>query len=205
VAHAIIGSLRYGPRQWAGPKQWEVDVFKSSDANAFALPGGKIGVYTGILKYARNQSQLATVLGHEITHVVAGHIDGRLSTAYVTRAGLNLIQSAVGNDARGKQIRALLGIGSQYGILLPFSRTQESEADLYGLQLMARAGFDPRQSIAFWRNMQRGLGPGPPGFLSDHPSGSSRSRDLQAHMAQAVRLYRQTRAAGRVPHCRPPG
>lgn len=186
--------------------KWQVTVFQKNEANAWALPGGYIGVYTGLLKYARDQAQLAAVLGHEISHVLAKHSEARVSAAYATQAGLQLTQVLLGTRAsptQSQQLMALLGAGAQVGILLPYSRGQESEADILGLQLMARAGFDPREAIQLWQNMQQ-AGSSPPAFLSDHPSNATRIHDLQAHMPEALNLYRQAQAAGRKPACRAP-
>ncbi len=121
---------------------WEVTVFKSDQVNAFALPGGKIGVYTGLLKVAENQDQLATVLGHEVAHVIAHHGNARVSTTYATEAGLQVVQVLAGGASPAKQqLLGLLGVGAQVGVLLPYGRSQESEADILGLDYMAKAGF----------------------------------------------------------------
>ncbi|HET8551343.1 MAG TPA: M48 family metallopeptidase [Gammaproteobacteria bacterium] len=197
VAHAVTAV--------AGTKyNWQVTVFQKDVANAWALPGGYIGVYTGLLKYARNQAQLAAVLGHEVSHVLAHHANARMSAAYATQAGLELAQAALGGGGSNNQaVLAALGLGAQYGVILPYSRSQESEADIMGLKLMARAGFDPRQAIQLWQNMAQ-AGSSPPAFLSDHPSNKTRIKDLQAHMPEAMALYQQARAAGRDPHCQAP-
>ena len=130
---------------------WEVTVFDDKAANAFALPGGKIGVYTGLLDITENQHQLAAVIGHEIAHVQANHSNARISNAYATQAGLTLVQLLTGaTGAEKQQLMGLLGLGAQVGVLLPYGRSQESEADTLGLNYMARAGFDPRESIALW-------------------------------------------------------
>lgn len=186
------------------PQSWELSVFKDESPNAFALPGGKLGVHTGILEVAETPAQLATVLSHEIAHVVADHPNERVSTQYATQTGLQLLEALAGGGGEGQQLMGLLGVGAQVGVLLPFSRRQEREADLYGLDLMARAGFDPRASIEFWQNMQR-LGDGtPPEFLSTHPSGETRIDELQERMPRAVAIYRQARERGVQPQCRPP-
>jgi predicted Zn-dependent protease len=182
---------------------WEVVVFKDDAANAFALPGGKIGVNTGLLKVAENQDQLATVLGHEVAHVLSQHSNERLSQTLAVQSGLGLI-TALANprSGTGQTVMGLLGVGAQYGILMPYSRIQESEADLLGLDLMAKAGFNPQESIALWRNMGRAGGKQPPEFLSTHPSHSTRITDLKAHMQAALRLQQQARARGRRPDCK---
>jgi predicted Zn-dependent protease len=181
-------------------RSWEVAVFESKDANAFALPGGKIGVYTGLLNVATTQDQLATVIGHEVAHVLARHSNERVSTAYTAQAALTI---AGESGAVSAPMMAALGLGAQVGILLPFSRVQESEADLIGLDLMARAGFDPQQSVSLWQNMHAARTSGaPPEFLSTHPSDATRTAKLRARMASATTLYNAARAAGRQPHCR---
>lgn len=182
---------------------WEVTVFEDRTANAFALPGGKIGVNTGMLDVAQNQHQLATVIGHEIAHVKAHHGNARLSSAYATQAGLSLVELLAGAMTTQKQqVMGLLGLGAQVGILLPYGRSQESEADILGLEYMARAGFDPQESVTLWQNMSRQGGQQPPEFLSTHPSHGSRIQQLQRHMPQALELHRQARAQGRAPDCR---
>ena len=180
---------------------WEVTVFAEDQANAFALPGGKIGVYTGLLKIADGQSQLATVVGHEVAHVLADHGNARVSTQFATQSALQLGSAIVGGGAGGQLAIAALGAGAQVGVLLPFSRGQESEADILGVNLMARAGFDPRASVQLWQNMQRQGGNRPSSFLSTHPSEGNRIQALQQHMPEALQIYNQARAQGRRPNC----
>lgn len=180
---------------------WEVTVFAEDQANAFALPGGKIGVYNGLLKVADGQSQLATVIGHEVAHVLADHGNSRVSTQFATQTALQLGSSIAGGGAGGQLAMAALGAGAQVGILLPFSRGQETEADILGVNLMARAGFDPRASVQLWQNMQRQGGNRPSQFLSTHPSEGNRIQTLQQHMPEALQIYNQARAAGRRPNC----
>ncbi|MDH3641769.1 MAG: M48 family metallopeptidase [Gammaproteobacteria bacterium] len=185
------------------PAAWEITVFDDDQANAFALPGGKIGVYTGLLDVAENQDQLATVVAHEVAHVTSKHSNERVSTNFVTQTGLQLVQVAGGgNSPARQQLFGLLGVGAQVGILLPFNRAQESEADLVGLDYMANAGFDPRESVRLWENMGKAGGAKPPEFLSTHPSGDRRMRDLNARMRQAMDLSLRARSAGRNPDCR---
>ncbi|ENM5824605.1 M48 family metallopeptidase [Vibrio metoecus] len=180
VADAITAQV---PTQ-KGFSQWEVVVFESDQVNAFALPGGKIGVYTGLLKVAVNQDQLATVLGHEVAHVLSNHSNERLSQSQLANAGLQLTDIAIG-ASEYSQYRNLtmgaLGVGVQYGVILPYGRSQESEADVLGLALMAKAGFDPAQSIELWKNMAKASGgKQPPELLSTHPSHNTRITDLSA-------------------------
>jgi predicted Zn-dependent protease len=188
----------------ARPQEWEVSVFADDQVNAFALPGGKIGVYQGLLSVAENQDQLATVIGHEIAHVLARHSNERISTQYATSTGLELASVLAGQATPVKQtLFGLLGVGAQVGVLLPFSRKQETEADLLGLELMAKAGFDPEQSVPLWENMVASGGESPPEFLSTHPSGESRIRALQQTMPTAVPLFEQARSGGLRPDCGP--
>ena len=183
--------------------EWEVTVFAEDQVNAFALPGKKIGIYTGLLEVAQNQDQLATVIAHEVAHVLARHGNERLSTQYATSTGLDLVAMVAGSDtATKKTALGLLGLGAQVGVLLPFSRSQETEADVLGLELMAKAGFEPEQSVDLWRNMIAASDGAPPEFLSTHPSGESRIEVLQGRLPQARVIAGQARAAGRRPDCR---
>jgi predicted Zn-dependent protease len=183
------------------PSQWEVVVLEDPQANAFALPGRKIGVYTGLLQYAVNQDQVAAVIGHEVGHVIAQHGNARISGQLAAEAGLALAAVALGQDnQKNALLMAGLGLGVQYGVILPFSRSHESEADVIGLDLMARAGFDPGESIPLWQNMAK-AGASPPEFLSTHPSGSTRIKDLGARLPRARELEQQAHVAGRRPNC----
>ena len=183
--------------------QWEVAVFQDNDANAFALPGGKIGVNSGLLGVAVNQDQLATVIGHEVSHVLARHSNERLSQESATKIGLGVIQSVASSQGYGNQaVFGALGLGAQYGILLPYSRVQESEADLLGLDLMARAGFNPNESVNLWVNMGKATGGKQSAeFLSTHPSHDTRIQDVQNRMPLAMELSRKAHAAGKNPQC----
>ena len=183
--------------------RWEVVVFRDDSANAFALPGGKIGVNTGLLEVAANQDQLATVIGHEVAHVQARHSNERVSQKFAVEQGIGLINSiASPQSGTGKTLMGLLGVGAQYGVLLPYTRLQESEADILGLNIMARAGFNPRESIRLWLNMDRASKGQPPEFLSTHPSHSSRISELEKQMATALQLQTRARQQGKQPACR---
>ncbi|AJR06029.1 M48 family peptidase [Photobacterium gaetbulicola] len=165
--------------------QWEVVVFDSDQVNAFALPGGKIGVYTGLLNVATNQDQLATVIGHEIGHVLAQHSNERLSRTQLANMGLQISSVAMGGADYHDAAMAGLGLGVQYGVLMPYGRAQESESDIIGLRLMAEAGFDPNESVSLWQNMAKASGGNqPPELLSTHPSHSTRIDDLRAEIAK---------------------
>jgi predicted Zn-dependent protease len=195
VANAIIHELHTS-------YAWEVRVFDSAEVNAFALPGGKVGIYTGILKVAENQHQLAAVIGHEIAHVLANHPNARLSREYATEMGLSALSVLSGGPSAGRnQILGLLGVGAKVGVLLPYERGQESEADLLGLDFMAQAGFDPRESILLWRNMAHSGGQKPPEFISTHPSDESRIHTLEQAIPKALDLYEGAHARGLNPQC----
>jgi predicted Zn-dependent protease len=180
--------------------KWEVVVFKDDTANAFALPGGKIGVHTGLLDIAKNQHQLAAVIGHEIGHVLANHSNERVSQEFVLSNGLALLQSLSNTQSpMGQQLMGLLGMGAKYGIILPYSRTHESEADEMGIYFMAKAGFKPQESVKLWQNMSADNESQPPEFASTHPSHDTRISKLNQAMGQAQRLYEQT---NNKPNCR---
>ncbi len=174
------------------PGDWEVRVFAAPQANAFALPGNKIGVYEGLFRHARNEDQLAAVIGHEIAHNLQEHAAERVSTQMVTEAGSQLLGTALGvaGVGGGEAAAALLGAGAQYGLILPYSRNQELEADRIGLLIMARAGYDPRAAVELWQNMSA-EGGRPPEFMSTHPGTENRIRQLEEFMPQALAEYRQ--------------
>jgi predicted Zn-dependent protease len=200
IANAIIPQLD----EDNNPALWEVRVFADDQANAFALPGNKIGVYEGLLKYAVNQHQVAAVMGHELAHVVAQHGNERVSDQLAAQAGLTIAAIALGTSSTSDDNKALvlagLGLGVQYGMILPFSRTHESEADLIGVELMAESGFDPRESVKLWENMAKAGGQAPE-FLSTHPSSSTRIKDLNARMPRALDAYSKAQAKNKKPNC----
>lgn len=180
---------------------WEIVVFQDKQVNAFALPGGKIGVYTGILPVANTPNELAAVLGHEVGHVIAQHGNERVSEGLLAQGGLTAVEAFLGNGSYKPIVMGALGAGAQYGILLPHGRGQESEADIIGLDLMARAGFNPEEAVLLWQNMQKAGGGGPPEFLSTHPSNDTRIKGLQAKMPEALETYKKAKAAGKNPNC----
>lgn len=202
VTRALLEQV---PPEYARGEEWEVTVFRSEAVNAFALPGGKIGVYTGLLEVAETPSQLAAVIGHEIGHVMAEHGNARMSAQMATSVGLTAAAILLGDSPESRLGLAALGLGAQVGVLLPFSRSHESEADRIGLELMAEAGFDPRQAVELWRNMAEASGGGgPPEFLSTHPSEDTRIGRLQEQMPQAMESYERARFDGETPQCTPP-
>lgn len=184
--------------------EWEVVVFEDPTLNAFALPGNKIGVHTGLIDLVDNQDQLASVIGHEVGHVLAKHSNERMSQQLGTRVGVSLVTAvAAPQTAMGQTAISLLGVGAQYGIVMPFSRLHESEADAIGVELMAKAGFNPAESVTLWRKMaQASQGQQPAEFLSTHPSHATRIEDLQEQVPEAMRLQQQAHAVGKRPNCR---
>lgn len=198
IADSIIPQLPQDNQ----PTAWEIQVFADDQANAFALPGRKIGVYQGLLKYAKNQDQLAAVIGHELAHVIAQHGNERVSNQLAADAGLSIAAVLLSTKTETSRQLTLagLGLGVQYGVLMPFSRAHESEADRIGLDLMARSGFNPEQSIQLWKNMSSAGSSGPQ-FLSTHPSNDTRIKGLTAQMPAAQKLYQQAIQSGKAPHC----
>jgi predicted Zn-dependent protease len=199
VVNAVVREL---PSSWQGG--WESAVFADKDANAFALPGGKVGVYTGIFNVARNQDQLAGVIAHEIGHVVSRHHDERITRQAGAAGALQVVSGLLGSRyGQGAAQAAAQGGGilAQTGFLLPGSRAQETEADVVGQQLMAKAGFDPRAAVTLWQNMIAAGGARPPEWISTHPDPSARIGELQARAQGLVPTYEQARAAGRRPAC----
>lgn len=199
VVDAITREL---PAGWQ--TQWEVALFEDSSPNAFALPGGKVGVNTGIFTVAKNQDQLAAVIGHEIGHVVSRHHDERITkqqgTSTLLGIGSAILGSAYGSGV-GNAAGQLGGAAAQTFYLLPNSRTQESEADVVGQQLAAKAGFDPRQAVNLWENMLAVGGSRPPQWLSTHPDPQSRISELNARASSLMPTFEQARAAGHTPKC----
>jgi predicted Zn-dependent protease len=176
---------------------WEVTVFDNEQANAFALPGGKIGVYNGLFEVAVNQHQLAAVMAHEVGHVLAHHSNERASQATLRNVGAVAAQILGASNATLQ----VLDSAANLGIFLPFNRTQESEADAIGVDLMAQAGFNPEESINLWVNMSAGGGPRPPELLSTHPSPDSRMSDLRRLMPAANALRDSAQSRGQYPDC----
>jgi predicted Zn-dependent protease len=181
--------------------QWEFVVFDSPEANAFCLPGGKVGVYKGILPIAKDEAGLATVLGHEIAHAAAHHGAERMSEQMVMQTGGQLVSGLTASDPRMQALATTAyGVGGQVGRTLPHSRKQESEADHIGLIYMAKAGYNPQEAVNFWQrfsayNQQRGGG-STLAFLSTHPVDSKRIAALQAEMKEAMAYYRPGTAVG---------
>lgn len=183
---------------------WEVVVFDSETVNAFAMPGGKVGIYTGLMDLAETPDQLAAVMGHELAHVIAKHSAERLSTAQLTALGVTAAGVALSHNDNQRAIMAAVGIGAQVGIMLPFSRVHETEADQMGQELMARAGFDPSQAIRLWELMGKSGGSRPPELLSTHPDPDNRARRLQQLLSTTQPVYQQAKQFGKTPSCKVP-
>ncbi len=201
VVNALVRQLPAQNQSMA----WETALFADKEPNAFALPGGKVGVNTGIFTVAKNQDQLAAVLAHEIGHVVEHHHDERITRQMGASAlvqGLGALAGAKYGQG-GADIATQGGsLLTQGGFLLPGSRVQESEADVVGQRLMAQAGFDPAQAVNLWQNMISAAGGSrPPQWLSTHPDPQSRIQELRSRAGTLAPSYQQARAAGRVPKC----
>jgi predicted Zn-dependent protease len=177
--------------------QWEFVVFESKDANAFCLPGGKVGVYTGILPITKDEAGLATVIGHEVAHAYARHGGERVSQAMVSQGVSQVVGTAAAGSKYQSAIMTAYGVGSKVGFELPYSRAHESEADRIGLRFMAKAGYDPEAAVAFWQRFaafNQQAGGGQAGFLDQflrtHPLDETRIRNLQQWMPEAKALYK---------------
>lgn len=172
---------------------WEFNTVDDKDVvNAWAMPGGKVVVYTGLLPVTQNETGLAIVMGHEIAHAIAKHGNERMSQAMMQQLGGMALQIALAQKPEETQNLFLMsyGIGSTVGAMLPWSRQQETEADQYGLIFAAMAGYDPREAIPFWQRMSSAGGGKPPEFLSTHPSDATRMRKLKQFMPEALKYYK---------------
>lgn len=168
--------------------KWEYKLVESKDVNAWCMPGGKIVVYSGILPITKDEAGLATVMGHEVSHALANHGAQRMSAAQLQQIGaVGVAVATGGQSAENQQLwQQAYGLSSQYGGMLPFSRSHESEADMIGLTLMAIAGYNPDTAIAFWQRMSANSGGGaPPEFLSTHPSDATRIAKIKSLIPQA--------------------
>jgi len=173
--------------------QWEFKLIEDDEiVNAFCMPGGKIGVYTGILEVAKDDEGIATVLAHEVAHAIANHAGERISQLLLVELGEVTLSDALSkNPGKTSQIWMLAyGIGTNIGIILPYSRTQELEADRIGLILMAKAGYDPRSAISFWERMNEKAKSRPLEFLSTHPAPERRIEDIRKTIPEALEYYK---------------
>ncbi len=173
--------------------KWEFSLIEDDKvANAWCMPGGKVAVYTGILPVTQNDTGLAVVMGHEISHAIAKHGNERMSQGLLAQLGAVGLSAALStHPSETNQIfMAAYGLGTNVGILLPYSRVQESEADHIGLILMAKAGYDPREAVPFWERMNEKGGSRPPEFLSTHPAPKTRIKDIEAEIPEAMKYYK---------------
>jgi predicted Zn-dependent protease len=174
------------------PGRWEVQVFAQAEANAFVLPGRKIGVLEGMIRAAPSEGGLAAVIGHEIGHLQAEHSRERVSVETLRQWGLQLISFLlqVNDVAFAQEIAALLGVGVEFGLVRPYGRTQELEADRLGVFMMAKAGYDPREAATLWKRMDELGGGGIPALLSTHPAPRERIRAIEELIPEAVAAAR---------------
>lgn len=174
--------------------QWEFNTVESSEVNAFCMPGGKVVFYTGILPICEDEAGVAVVMGHEVAHAIAKHGNERMSQGLVQQFGGAALSVALANKpAQTQQLfQTAYGVGSQVGVMLPFSRLQESEADDLGLIFMAMAGYDPHEAPKFWERMSaKSGGAAPPEFMSTHPSHETRIKKLNAAIPKAMEYYKK--------------
>lgn len=200
VANAVVLSLEPPDSEMA----WEMAILETQELNAFVMPGGKIVVYEGILRAARNQDQLAAVIGHEIAHVTSEHTKRKLLQGKTGQIGIQVAAVLLGGGHYGTTYTAqeMLNQGAMYGLLLPYKRSQETEADVVGLKYMAQAGFDPRAAVDLWKNMEaESGGQAPAEFASTHPSPENRIDALISQYIEVLPLYNQAQEQGRVPNC----
>lgn len=202
VVNALVAEL---PQEWRS-QAWEVQVFADESPNAFALPGGKVGVNTGMITLAQNQDQLAAVIGHEIGHVIFRHANERMSRSALVGAGVQAGGALAGartTPETARTVAGLLGAGAQLGVMLPFSREQEREVDVYGQDLMAKAGFNPAEASRLWQNMiaASGRSAGAVQALSTHPDPQARASALERRAPALMPQYEAARAQGKRPAC----
>ncbi|MFP4347542.1 MAG: M48 family metallopeptidase [Thermodesulfobacteriota bacterium] len=194
VAQAVEQYLRQqGKSELIQGFEWEFNLVKDDNINAFAMPGGKVVIFTGMLPVAENEAGLATVIGHEVAHVIAQHGNERMSQQMLAQLGTQALGVALQQhpEKTRQLLMAAVGMGAQVGVLLPYGRLQESEADKLGLIFMAMAGYNPEKAVNFWQRMAAAnKGQAPPEFLSTHPSHGTRIQDLREYMPEALQYYR---------------
>lgn len=188
IEQAVV--FRSDTRNW----RWEVNVITSKEQNAYAAAGGKIAVYSGLIDSLRlTDAELAAVMGHEIAHALREHTREAMSEAMAQDLGVTALSMALGLGQGGAN---LLGTAANVGLTLPFSREKEREADRIGMELMARAGYDPRAAVSVWQKMLASGGARPPEILSTHPDPQNRMQDIEAHLPQVLPLYEAARSQG---------
>jgi len=191
IADAVEAYYKYvGMESLLSDYSWEFNLVDDPQVNAFCMPGGKIVVYTGILPYTQNDAGLAVVLGHEVAHAVAKHANERMSQQMLAQYGATGLSALLSKSSSAVQTvgQTVYGLGAQYGVMLPFNRKQESEADHLGLIFMAIAGYSPQNAIPFWQRMSQ-QGSATPEFMSTHPSDNTRISDIQKLLPEAMEYY----------------
>ena len=170
---------------------WEFSLVANTEVNAFCMPGGKIVVYEGLMKMVSSEDELAVVIGHEVAHAVAKHSNERMSQQILAQYGSNVLNSALANKSAAVQSVAgqVFGLGAQYGVMLPFSRKQENEADYMGMVLMSMAGYNPDMALTFWQKMSAGSGTSVPELLSTHPSDETRINNIKKNLPKIKQTY----------------
>lgn len=178
--------------------KWEFKLIESPEKNAFCLPGGKVAVYTGIIPILKNEAGMAAVIGHEVAHATLRHGGQRLTANLGSQLGVLVLgQILSGKDNGNRQlVLAALGLGAQIGVILPFSRSNEAEADEIGLRYMARAGYDPKEAPLLWERFEASENGGPPVFLSTHPSSKSRQEELKKQIPEVLPIYEKSERLG---------
>lgn len=173
--------------------QWEFNLVESKEVNAWCMPGGKVVFYEGIMPICKDENGVAVVMGHEVAHAIAEHGNERLSQGLLAQLGGVALSEALRDKPEQTQQlwMTAYGLGAQVGVLLPFSRTQESEADRLGLIFMAIAGYDPNGAVEFWQRMAQVGGQAPPEFLSTHPANQTRINDIKSHLPEAMGYYKK--------------
>ncbi|MDR2301618.1 MAG: M48 family metallopeptidase [Deltaproteobacteria bacterium] len=173
--------------------KWEFNLIDSKEVNAFCMPGGKVAFYTGIMPICQDEAGVAAVMGHEVAHALAKHGNERVSQQMMVGIGANLLGIGLGiggvSSGAADLIMTAYSVGSQFGVMLPYSRAHESEADRIGMTLMAMAGYDPHQAVELWKRMASSGGSSPPYFLSTHPSNQQRIQGLEKYMPEAMEYY----------------
>ena len=176
--------------------KWEFNLIEDDKTvNAWCMPGGKVAVYTGILPFTRDETGLGVVMGHEVAHAIAEHGNERMSQALITSMGGTALAAALSQKPQRTRelFLAAFGVGASVGVLLPYSRLHENEADRIGLIIMARAGYDPREAVPFWERMNKKGGANPPEFLSTHPATTTRIQNLKTHIPEAMPYYQRSK------------
>lgn len=192
ISNAVVGYFNEnGLSSRITGYEWEFNLFRSDVPNAWAMPGGKVAIYEGILPYTADDAGMAVVIGHEIAHIVARHGNERMSQQMVVQLGGIALSEALSDKPAETQniFLAVYGVGTQVGAILPYSREHEKEADRLGLIFMAMAGYNPNAAIGFWERMSASAGPKPPEFLSTHPSDATRIAGMKESLPEAMKYY----------------